>query len=76
MNKEELSKMFTAMNARLKEKEPKYDDSWKTKSLDDLRDKVMFMYGKWLGENKPETKWLLDLANQAMLLYLRLIDEY
>jgi len=63
------------MNCRFKEKEKKYGNSWKTASLDDMRERIMYMYAKWLDDNKPEEKWLIDLANQAMLLYLRLSGE-
>jgi hypothetical protein len=78
---ENISKLFfietemfrMKMQKRLIEKQDKYGDSWKITSLEELRDKITRMYGKFLDKKntKEEGTVLLDFANQCMLLYER-----
>jgi len=71
---EELSKIFVPMAKRFHEKEAKHGDEWKKVSVDFMKQRVCFMYDLFMNAVTPKEhkKALVDLANQAMLLYLRL----
>jgi len=64
---------FGKMLNRLTEKQPKYKDSWKTVTIEELRERLIFIIGKSLKRRNSieEDKSLIDLANQAMLLWIR-----
>ena len=73
---EEFNKMFSAMKSRFIEKEAKHGNSWKTAGMIAMWKRVEYMFDLFMNavfdaNNKP-TKVLVDLANQVMLLYLRL----
>jgi hypothetical protein len=61
------------MMARMIEKEPKHGDSWKNSSIKDLKERLKFI--KDVHSKREYTDLenisLVDLANQAMLLWLR-----
>jgi hypothetical protein len=63
------------MMARMIEKEPKHGDSWKDSTIIELKERLRFM--KEVHSKREYTDLenvsLVDLANQAMLLWLRKI---
>jgi len=73
----EIASFSKFMKSRLIEKQEKYGDKWKTMSFDDLRERIRYLYD--LFEKSifidVEKKKLVDLANQCMLLFLRIIKE-
>jgi len=73
----EIALFSKFMKNRLIEKQEKHGDIWKTLSFNDLRERVRYLYD--LFEKSIfidiEKKKLIDLANQCMLLFLRIIKE-
>ncbi|KKM91613.1 hypothetical protein LCGC14_1226850 [marine sediment metagenome] len=75
MFKEELKIFCKVMQDRLIEKQPKHGDVWMSSSHSVLRSRLEFIYALWNDEraltDKEEIS-LIDIANQAMLLYIRI----
>ena len=64
------------MRDRFEEKEAKHGKTWKRASKRIMTIRIVKMFDLWDENNKElEKKRLLDLANQAMLLYMRLEAE-
>lgn len=77
LEKNEFKEFFKAMLNRLEEKRAKYGDSWKTTPLMVLRARIVEEYIEWDKASLKDTleeemKKLVDLANQCMLLFIRL----
>ncbi len=73
----EIGIIASAMQHRLIEKQAKYGDLWKNCGIDQLRKAVDFIYDTMKERRSTEKEMisLVDLANQCMLLYLRLKGE-
>ena len=71
---EEIEIIVEAMQKRLIQKYDKHKNSWTYTSEIHQRERVKFMFLNSVTnkETEDEMKWLLDLSNQAMLLYIRL----
>jgi hypothetical protein len=69
----EINEIALDMQNRLIEKHQKHGDSWKTDLLVNLRSRLIDKWERIISINKiDETTLLIDLMNQAGLLYLRL----
>lgn len=73
----EMKIIHEALENRLIEKHEIYKNTWKYVSMKYLRVRIKKIYKlleqSWKNNNINEEKKLIDIANQAMLLYLRLI---
>ena len=67
-------RFFDMMLKRLQEKQGEYRDSWRYVDLDQLRMRIRRKCCTWaMSTYTPEElQELVDLANQCMLLYIRL----
>jgi len=74
---EEINIISEAMQKRLIEKQEKHGDEWKTSNLNYLRHRIMILFDLFVSsiETDKEKIKLVDLANQSMLLYLRLLKK-
>lgn len=75
----EIKKIHKAMQEILIIKHEKYRHSWKYTSIGYLRERIKKIYKKledcWKNNNIDEERRLINIANQSMLLYLRLKQE-
>jgi hypothetical protein len=75
----EMEIIHKAMQERLIIKHEKHRNSWKYTSPNYLRKRIKEIYKLlqecWDNNNINEQKRLIDLSNQSMLLYLRLINS-
>lgn len=73
----EIDIISKVMQKRLIEKQEKHGDEWKVSDIRHLRSRVVALYKLFLDSVffEEEMKSLIDLANQSMLLYLRLKQE-
>jgi len=78
MYEKEMKIISKAMKERLEEKYEKHKDTWKTSRLSYLNSRITFLVNLYFDVNvvtiKDCQKKLVDIANQCMLLYLRLRD--
>ena len=77
MFEEEIEVIANELRRRLIEKQDKHGDEWKTSTLTFLRNRIDFMYKILIKRRGTsfEPISLVDMANQCMLLYIRLIEE-
>jgi hypothetical protein len=73
----EMQVISDVMKTRLVEKQDKHGDEWKEASLDHMRDRVDFIYEVLMKRRATELEpiSMIDMANQCMLLYLRLMEH-
>lgn len=70
-----VSEFSKRMLERLVEKERKYGDSWLKVPVGQLRIRLLLEFGEWKDswyDLEKEMNELVDIANQALLLYYRL----
>ncbi len=72
----EIDQISEVMKNRLLEKQESLGNIWKTTELLHLRTRLIHIYHRWYNKMliEEEPTRLIDLANQAMLLYLRLTE--
>ena len=75
-DEEYFLEFFNEMKQKIKDSQRKRGNSWKTGSVGTLRDRLIAEIKEWLSSSvfKPNStsKELIDIANQAMLLWIRM----
>ena len=73
----EINEISNAMRKRLDEKFNDHKNTWKTSPKEYHKDRIEFLYKKLINEfdSKILQKNLIDLANQSMLLWLKIERE-
>ena len=73
----EFEDFFRAMMKKIRKAAVKRGDSWEYCDIDDLRERLKMEYCEWRLSiyASEEADELIDVANQAMLLWIRLQRE-
>lgn len=68
-----FKEFFNAMKRRIKEKQEKHRNEWQEISIEQLKERLLFIFSKHLERKNSDLEdiSLVDLANQAMLLWVR-----
>jgi len=74
MYEKEMKSISDLMKKRLEEKHAKHGDEWKIVSIEQLQEAIDFIHGIYHKRKNTDKEIiaLTDIANQAMLLCLRL----
>lgn len=71
-----FSEFFNAMVAKIKSRNLEKGDGWKHCDLRDLKERLRHEFKEWQAESVYNSKnvstELIDIANQAMLLWIRI----